>query len=317
MVTPTLIIAGPTAAGKSDLAVAVALRLEESGVGAEIISADSMQVYRGMDIGTGKLTPAERRGVPHHLIDIREPEESFSVEAWRSLAEEAIAGARSRGSAPIVVGGSLLHVRALLDGLFDGPPADAALRAELEAMPAEARRAALERADPAAASRIHPNDVRRTGRALEVHRLTGKPISAWQEQWDAAPRGRPGVVLLGLEWPIDAINRRINARVRSMIERGLVAEARGLWSGGRFGQQSREALGYKQLIDAFEGRCDEEKAVESIKVETRRFAKNQRTWLRRLRLTPGSVWIDAQATPSEDAASQAVAAWRRASETDI
>lgn len=293
----TLIIVGTTAAGKSDLAVDLALRLRERDDAAEIVSADSMQVFRTMDIGTGKLTPDERRGVPHHLLDIRDPDAPFNVDEWLTLAERAIADIRARAGTPIVVGGSMLYVKTLLEGMFEGPPADAALRAEFEAMPEAERRALLERIDPAAAARIHPNDLRRTIRALEVFRLTGRPISQWQQQWDAAPRGRPDAVLLGLDWSTDAINRRINARVRSMVERGFVDEARSLWARRSLGPQAREALGYKQLIDAFEGRVTIDDAIELTKVETRRFAKNQRTWLRRLRHTPGSLWVHADSTP--------------------
>ncbi len=303
-----LVIAGATAAGKSALAVAAALRLRERGDPAEIVSADSMQVFRGMDIGTGKIPPDERRSVPHHLLDIRDPTEPFSVDEWLALAERAIAEIRARGATPIVVGGSLLYVKALLEGMFEGPPADPALRAEFEAMTPPERRALLERADPDAAARIHPNDLRRTVRALEVHRITGVPISEHQRQWDATPRGRPDASLLGIEWPIEAINQRINARVKQMIERGLVDEARSLWARAGLGPQAREALGYKQLIEAFEGRATIDDAVEQIKIETRRFAKNQRTWLRRLRLTPRSVWIDAAVTPEAEWASNALEA---------
>lgn len=306
----TLVIAGTTAAGKSALALAAAVRLRESGDPAEIVSADSMQVFRGMDIGTGKLPPDERRSIPHHLLDIRDPSEPFSVDEWLTLAERAIADIRARGGTPIVVGGSLLYVKALLEGMFEGPAADPALRAEFEAMPPHERRALLERTDPDAAARIHPNDLRRTVRALEVHRLTGVPISEHQRQWDATPKGRPDAVLLGIDWPIEAINQRINARVKQMVERGLVEEARSLWARAALGVQACEALGYKQLIEAFEGRGTIEEAVEQTKIETRRFAKNQRTWLRRLRLTPGSVWIDASVTGDAEWASKALDALR-------
>lgn len=285
------VIVGPTAGGKSTLAVAVALRAAAlSGAAGEVVTADSMQVYRGMDIGTAKPTPDERRGVKHHLIDLVEPTEPFSVEQWLARAEPLIESLRAEGHLPIVVGGTHFFVKALLDGLFEGPGADPALRAELNALPRESLREELLRADPVAAERIHPNDTRRTVRALEVFRLTGKRISAQQEQWDRADP-RPDALLVGLDWEPEAINRRINARVRDMIDRGLVSEARGLWREGRIGPQAGEALGYKQLIEHFEGRCSLEEAIERIKVETRRFAKNQRTWLRRLRATPGSVWI--------------------------
>lgn len=273
---PFPVIVGPTAGGKSALAVEVALRAN-----GEVVSADAFQVYRGMDIGTGKPTLDERRGVPHHVIDVREPTEGFSVEQWLGLAEGAIADIRARGRTPVVVGGTHFYIKALLEGLFDGPAADATLRAALHATPAPDLRRELERADPAAASRIHPNDLRRTVRALEVLRLTGRPISAHQGQWDRG-EGRRDARLVVLQWPIEAINRRINARVRAMMERGLAEEARALFGAGSLGPQAAEALGYKQLIAHFEGRCGLEAAVEQIKIATRRYAKSQRTWLRRL-----------------------------------
>lgn len=285
------VIVGPTAGGKSALAVEVALAMGR----AEIVTADSIQIYRALDIGSAKPTAQERRALPHHLIDVVEPTESFSVHQWLRLADAAVADIRARGALPIVVGGTHLYVKAFLDGLFEGPAVDASLRDALRATDQGARRQELERVDPQAAGRIHPADHRRTVRALEVYRQTGTPISALQKQWDSESHRRKDCVLVGLEWPAAAINPRINARIKHMLERGLVDEARRIFETGRFGPQAREALGYKQLIEHFEGRCTLEEATEKIKVETRRFAKNQRTWLKRLRPTPGSVWIDAAA----------------------
>lgn len=298
------IIVGPTASGKSALAVELALALGAIGRRAEIITADSMQVFRQMDIGTAKPTMEERRGVMHHLIDVVPPNEPFSVEQWLALAGSLVEGLRASGVLPIIVGGTHFYVKALLEGLFEGPGADANLRAELSALPPESLREELERIDPPTARRLHPNDVRRTIRAIEVFRLTGVPLSAHHTQWDRG-EARPDAALIGLEFDHEALNRRINARVRSMIERGLVEEARTLWSGGLLGPQSREALGYKQLIEHFEGRCSLDDAIERIKIETRRFAKNQRTWLRRLRTTPGAEWIDIDAADPSSAISRA------------
>lgn len=282
-------IIGPTAAGKSDLAVELALRMP-----GEIVSADSMQVYRGLDVGTGKLTAAQRRGVPHHLLDILDPDESFSVDTWLALANAVCDDIRDRAITPVLVGGSLLYVKAFLEGLFEGPPADESLRERLRAMAPAHRRAELERVDPKAAARIHPNDERRTIRALEVYHATGVPISEHQQQWDArAPRA--DVALVILDWPTDAINKRINARVRSMLDDGLVEETRRL--APSLGPQAREALGYKQLLSAIDARAPLPDAVEQTKIETRRFAKNQRTWLRRLSTTPNALRIDAGETP--------------------
>lgn len=297
------VIIGPTAGGKSTLAVELALALPSRGLPAgEVVTADSMQVYRRMDIGTAKPTAEERRGVPHHLIDLVEPNESFSVDQWLRQAEACIADIRARGGTPIVVGGTHFYVKALLEGLFEGPPADESLRRSLAALPREELRARLERADPAAAARLHPNDLRRTIRALEVLELTGRPISEHQTQWDSGGV-RPDALLVGLEWETAALNRRINARVRGMVERGLVEEARGLWSAGLLGPQAREALGYKQLVDHFEGRCTLDEAVERVKIETRRFAKNQRTWLRRMRAVSGSIWVRVEDSGAEHALS--------------
>lgn len=274
------VIIGPTAGGKSELAVEVALRL--SG---EVISADAFQVYRGMDIGTGKIPPGDRRGVPHHLIDIRDPTEPFTVDDWLRLAENAIAEIRARSRTPVVVGGTHLYIKALLEGLFEGPAPDPGLRARLQAMSPDSRRADLQRFDPEAAARIHPNDERRTIRALEVFHATGAPISRLQSQWDQGTR-RADALVFGLEWSTEAINRRINARVAHMAKHGLVEEASALWESARLGPQAREALGYKQLIRHFEGECTLEEALEQTKIETRRFAKSQRTWLRRLLAPP-------------------------------
>jgi tRNA dimethylallyltransferase len=297
------VIIGPTAGGKSDLAVNVALRL----AGAEIVTADSVQIYRGMDIGSAKPTAAEQRGVRHHLIDIVDPRETFTVSDWLDAAERTAAEIKTRGGVPIIVGGTHLYIKAFLEGLFEGPPPDAGLRERLRARGLAALRQDLERVDPAAAMRIHPNDERRTIRALEVYHQTGIPITEHQQQWD---RGgvRRDCVLVGLDWPVEALNRRINARVRQMVERGLLEEVRRLWSAGALGPQAREALGYKQLIRHLEGGCTLEDAVEEIKIETRRLAKNQRTWIRRLRTTPESAWIDAESVPPDTRAERVLRA---------
>lgn len=286
------IIIGPTAGGKSALAMDLAAALARSGTQCEIVTADAYQIYTGLDIGTAKPTKVEQALLPHHLLDIIDPANPlpFTVHDWLTAANAAIATIQARGHVPIVVGGTHLYIKALLDGLFEAPPPDAVLRESLRARPLTDLRIELERVDPIAASRIHPNDERRTIRALEVLHQTGTPISRQQTQW-ASPTAHTDRVLIGLVWEIEDINRRINARVRGMMEQGLLDEVRGLHAAGRLGPQAREALGYKQLIDHLEGRGSLDEAVERIKIETRRFGKNQRTWLKRLRLTPGSVWI--------------------------
>ncbi|MBY0313581.1 MAG: tRNA (adenosine(37)-N6)-dimethylallyltransferase MiaA [Phycisphaerales bacterium] len=310
----TPVICGPTAGGKSDLALDLAqLCAARLDCDAEIVTADAFQIYRGMDIGTAKPPISERRGIPHHLIDLVEPDapsdQRFTVDDWLTRAEAAIAAIRTNGKLPIVVGGTHMYVKALLEGLFDGPEPDPALRAELAAMDPAARRAELERVDPAAATRIHPNDARRTIRALEVYRQTGTPISAHQQQWDRG-QSNDRYQLIILDWPTEQIKRRINARVRSMMQLGLLDEVRNLIATQRLGPAAREALGYKQLEPIVRQALDQgiwppnptavEEAVERIKIETRRFAKNQRTWLRRLGATAGALSIDAQAVTQDD-----------------
>ncbi|MDQ7012842.1 MAG: tRNA (adenosine(37)-N6)-dimethylallyltransferase MiaA [Planctomycetota bacterium] len=314
------VIVGPTAGGKTGLAVEVAMEFarrglsegggEGSGPGGgrgEIISADAFQVYRGMDIGTGKATADEQRGVAHHLLDILEPDasEPFTVVRWLELAERAIGDIRARSNLPIVVGGTHLYIKSFMEGMFEGPGADEGLRAELRGLKSSALRAELERIDPEAAGRIHPNDQRRTIRAIEVFRLTGRPISDHQAQWDRASSVRPDAFLVGLDWPSEQINRRINARVKQMVEAGFVEEVRGLVETGRLEAQAREALGYKQLAAWLEAGADPDQlaeTIERIKIETRRFAKSQRTWLRRLRLLDGSVWLNPAETDQTDMA---------------
>ncbi len=286
---PFPVICGPTASGKTDLAVAVALGLAELGTPAEVVSADAFQVYRELDIASAKPTAAERNGVPHHLIDVADVAERFTVARWLGLAEEAIAEIRARDAVPIVAGGTHLYVKALLDGLFEGPEADETIRSGLAAMDPAERRAELERVDPDAAARIHANDERRTIRALEVFRITGTPISELQRQWDRQQPDRSDRRLVILEWDVPELNARINARVRRMIESGLLGETRAL--ADRLGPTAREALGTKQLLRHLAGEWTLEEAVEQIKIETRRFAKNQRTWMRRLAATPGAITL--------------------------
>ena len=301
---PIILILGPTAGGKTALAIELARRLSSlpGAGGAECVCADSMQVYRGMDIGTAKPTAAERAAVPHHLLDLVDPsEDGFSVDTWLGLAERAIDEIRRRGSNfrgryPIVVGGTSLYVQALLAGLFEGPEPDPALRARLQETPTAQLRRRLEEVDPRAAERIHRSDRKRTVRAIEVFELTGRPISSMQTQWPAGS-SRRDVRIIGLDYPVEAINARINARVKSMIEAGLVDEVRRLHEAGALGRQAGEALGYKQIIEHLEGRCGLDEAVEQIKIRTRRLAKQQRSWMRRFRLHPGSVWLAADRLP--------------------
>lgn len=295
-----LVIVGPTAGGKTDLSISLARHLPGGG---EVISADSMLVYRGMNIGTAKPALADRRGIPHHLIDIVEADESFTVDQWLARCGRIIEEVRDRERWPIVVGGTNLYVKVLMEGMFKGPPADESLRARLALIPTTDLHAELLRVDPMAASRLHPNDRKRLTRALEVFELTGRPISELQTQWDSASRSiqRDDVILIGLDWPPGEINRRINERVKRMMEAGLLEEVSDLVKSGRMGRQAAEALGYKQLICFLEGRCTHEDAVEQIKIESRRFARKQRTWLKRFRSHRPSIWLDMSRMNLQDA----------------
>jgi tRNA dimethylallyltransferase len=315
----TVLILGPTAGGKTRVAIDLALRLPEGG---ECICCDSMQVYRGMDIGTAKPTATEQAEVPHHLLDVVDPsDDCFSVDRWLELAEAAITDIQSRGRRPIVVGGTNLYVQAFLRGLMPGPPPALALRSRLGEMELSELRQWLERIDPAAAQRIHANDRKRTIRAIEVFEQTGRRISEQQTQWDRprsalsdqngeAVRSSESVsadqpIIIGLDFPVEIINRRINARVNAMMQAGFLEEVSRLHQAGKLGRNAREALGYKQLIEFLEGRATLTEAVEQIKIRTRRFAKQQRSWLRRFRGFANSAWIDAVDKTPQELANQA------------
>ena len=302
---PIILILGPTAGGKTRLAIDLAKALPGGG---ECICADSMQVYRQMNIGTAKPSPEQQAEVGHHLLDLIEASvDGFSVDSWLELAERAIDEIRRRRRYPIVVGGTNLYIQALLEGLAESPEPDRELRRRLQAMQTGELRAWLERVDPAAARRIHPNDRKRTIRAIEVHQLTGRPLSTIQQQWHRR-QVRPDARIIGLDWPPEAVNRRINARVKAMIDAGLVEEVRQLWQAHRLGRQAREALGYRQIIAHLEGRCSLEDAIEQIKIRTRRFARQQRTWLRSFRRYELATWLPAAHLSPQDLVKQALGA---------
>ncbi|MCG3126924.1 MAG: tRNA dimethylallyltransferase [Phycisphaerae bacterium] len=276
-------ILGCTASGKGSLARELARRLHT-----ELVSVDSMKVYRRMDIGTAKPALDERRDVPHHLLDVVEPWEPFSAARFVELADAAIDAIHARGRPAIVVGGTVLYFNCLYKGLFAGPSADPVLRARLrqraEREGLDALHADLATVDPDAARRIHRNDLRRIERALEVHELTGVPISRLQREWNAeGPRRADwNWTLLGLRCPTALASRRINDRVRRMVALGLVQEARRLWSDPRgVSAQAAQAVGYAELFAHFRGEIALEDALEAIKVNSRRLAKHQRSWLKR------------------------------------
>ncbi|MBI4226832.1 MAG: tRNA (adenosine(37)-N6)-dimethylallyltransferase MiaA [Candidatus Omnitrophica bacterium] len=273
-----IVLVGPTASGKSELALALAQQL-----GGEIVSADSMQVYRGMDIGTNKPSPEERRRAPHHGLDLVEPQIEFTVAMYRRYALGALSAIRARGRIPILVGGTGLYIRAVVDGLCPAPPADPACRQalarEAALIGADALHARLRQADPVTAARVHPHDARRVIRALEVYRVSGRPLSAWHQQTEGLA-GAWEIRQVGLLPPREALDARINARVRGMVAAGLVEEARALHAAG-VSRTAAQALGYKELFAAFEGRWGMDEAIARIQRETRRYARRQLTWFRR------------------------------------
>jgi tRNA dimethylallyltransferase len=270
-----------TATGKTRIALALAERL-----GAEIISLDSMAIYRGMDIGTAKPTAEQQRAIPHHLIDIVQPEEEFSVAEYLSLAHAKIAEIRGRGREVLFVGGTPLYLKALLRGLFEGPPANWELREEIEREVAEvgpeALHARLEQIDPVAASAIHPRDKRRLIRAIEVFRTTGEPISHQQLQFEEGRRAEECRVIVLRRQKAEQ-HARIDERVEEMIERGLVDEVQRLTAGGRrLGRTASQAVGYREVIAHLAGEMNHAAMVERIKPRTRQFAKRQGVWFRSL-----------------------------------
>jgi tRNA dimethylallyltransferase len=278
-------VVGATAAGKSDLAVEIALAL-----GGEVVNADSMQLYRGMDIGTAKLTPAERRGVPHHLLDVWDVTRAASVAEYQELAEAAIADITGRGKVPVVTGGSGLYIRAAL-GDLEFPGTDEVIRARLERELADAGPAPLyarlQASDPVAAAAILPGNGRRIVRALEVIELSGRPFSATMPGYDG---GRPAVQL-GVQVDRPELDQRIAARVDRMWAAGLESEVRVLAARGlRDGKTASRALGYQQLLRCLDGELSSDQAREETIRATRRFARRQESWFRR---DPRVRWLSA------------------------
>ncbi|GAA4948626.1 tRNA (adenosine(37)-N6)-dimethylallyltransferase MiaA [Actinoplanes utahensis] len=273
---------GPTAAGKSALSIALAHEL-----GGEVVNADSMQLYRGMDIGTAKLTPAEREGIPHHLLDIWDVREPAAVAEYQRLARAAIDGILARGRVPLLVGGSGLYVRAVCED-FEFPGTDPAVRARLEEEltvtgPAVLHDRLRER-DPDAAERILPSNGRRIVRALEVIELTGRPFTA------SLPDPRPvyDTVQIGVDRETAVLDERIALRVDLMWAAGLIGEVRGL-DGLRDGRTASRALGYQQALAQIDGLLTEEQAKADTVQGTRRFVRRQRSWFRR---DPSITWLD-------------------------
>lgn len=288
-------LAGPTAVGKSAIALTLAERTD-----GEIVSADSMQVYRGLDIGSAKPTPAEQARVRHHLIDICDLNETFDAAQFTVRAKAAIDDIQSRDRTPIICGGTGLYFQALLAGLGDAPTSNPELRAKLEATPLEELRAELERADPVCFGRIDLQNPRRVIRAIEVIRLTGRPFSDQRADWSSA--AADGNVLVVLRRDSEDLRNRINERVDRMFSVGLVDETKQLLKIGLAeNQNAMQAIGYRQVVEHLEGQHSLAETIEWVKSRTRKFARRQMTWFRN-QASPR--WIDLE--PEDDATNIAI-----------
>lgn len=280
-------VVGPTASGKSALGIALAHEF-----GGEVVNVDSMQLYRGMDIGTAKLPGEEREGITHHLLDIWDVTKTASVAEYQTLAVATVEEIMARGKVPVLVGGSMLYVQSLIDA-WSFPPTDPAVRARYEARLQEigidALHAELAEIDPEAASIIEDKDPRRTVRALEVIELTGKPFKASQPPKNAPPRW--GTRILGLRTNAEWLNPRIELRTRMMFEQGLIDETRALVKDGLVRNSTAgRAIGYAQVLAMFDGELTEEEALEQTITGTRRYVRRQRSWFNR---DPRTQWLDA------------------------
>ena len=299
---PVLVLVGPTAVGKTAISVAVAKRL-----GAEIISGDSMQVYRGMDIGTAKITPEEMQGVPHHMIDIKNPDEPFTVAEFQERTDRLIREIVGRGRLPMLVGGTGLYIRSVLEPYtFTPMEGDPELRRQLAAEeeqhgPGHLHRR-LQEVDPKAAAKLHPNDLRRIIRALEVYTLTGIPISSTQTAAGAEPRYDD--LFLALTMDREALYRRIEQRVDQMLAAGWLEEVRRLLERYPPHLPAMQALGYRELVQYYRGLLTLPEATALIKRNTRRFAKRQFTWFRRERRLR---WIDVTSAEARASVVEAIA----------
>lgn len=284
---PVTIILGPTAVGKSALAMQLA------GIGgAEIVSADSMQIYRGMDIGTAKPSLEERKLIPHHVIDIVDPGEEFNVADFIRAADAAVENIYSRGKRVFIVGGTALYLKAFMEGIFEAP-GDAAVRAGLvercHEIGVQAMHDRLREVDLDAARRIHANDERRIVRALEVFEVSGRPISEWQVQ-EGGTRDSYDFRLFGLRMEREALYHRINIRVTQMIQDGLIEETKSLMARPEgLGKGAMQALGYREIMAFLNGEMEREIAIHQVKQGTRRFAKGQISWFKRFQRV---TWID-------------------------
>jgi tRNA dimethylallyltransferase len=285
--SPLIVVAGPTGSGKSTLGLALARRWD-----GEIINCDSVQIYRHFDIGSAKVPAAERQQIRHHLMDIADPDETFTAGDYARAARAALVSITGRGRTPIVIAGTGLYLRALLEGLFEGPGRDEAIRQRL--LQSEARRPGalhriLNRLDPQSAARIHPHDINKLTRALEVRLLTRRRLSELFERTHN-PLSGYRVLKLGLNPAREELYARLNRRAKAMFEIGLVEETRRILDMG-YGRHAKpfESLGYAQALQVIDGAITLEEAIEATQMHTRRYAKRQWTWFRR---EPDIVWLD-------------------------
>jgi tRNA dimethylallyltransferase len=285
---PMIAVVGPTASGKTALAVHLAKRFD-----GEVISADALAVYRGMDIGTAKPTKAEQQGIPHHCLDVLDPSEGCDAQRWLDLTENAIVDINARGKRVIVAGGTPLYLKLLLEGISAGPPKDVRLRSQLEHRYHNEGKnvlfAELQQVDPDYAADRHPNDMKRIVRALEVYQLTGKPYSSFHTT-DGIRRSCWRTLLIGLHWNREQLHHRINARSRWMFQNGLVDEVGALRS--KLSKQARDGVGYKEVIGYLKKAHDLKHACYLVQRNTRLLAKHQLTWYRRFQ---DIRWLDAEA----------------------
>ena len=286
-----VVVVGPTASGKTELA----LRLAEAW-GGEVVSADSVQIYRRFELGSGKPTAAERARAPHHLVDAVEPLAPMDAGRYAALADEAIAAIRTRGRVPVVCGGTFLWVKSLVSGLVEAAPRDEAMRDEHRAFAEREGRAALHArlaaVDPASAARLAPNDLLRVSRALEIHALTGRPMSAWHAEHGFRTERHPHR-LVGVTRDREALDRRIEARVRGWLDAGWIDEVRAMLDDGLGEARAMGSVGFREVRDHLAGRLSEAELAPAIVRSTRVFVRRQRTWLRDAKVA----WVDLEGDP--------------------